>query len=114
MRRQDWRLAAIEAGLAGELLKRLALDPERFAGGEVLATVPAPEELALLTDEYRRQHGAQVGLGASLLPGAEQQDIQIVLITPLKTQSFARPYGGPPGYAPRYAVNHSLDLLRHI
>ena len=87
---------------------------EIIAGGELLAAVPVKDELASLTAALQQKHGAQVGLGARLVMGDEQQDIFIVLNTPEGLQTFARPYGGPPGNAPRYAVNHSLDLLRHL
>jgi hypothetical protein len=55
---------------------------------------------------------ASVGLGVAVYPGPERQDVVIILITPDGAQTYARPYGGPPDYAPRWAFHHSLDLLR--
>ena len=112
--RRNWKIAITEAGMNGALLNRLSSHPGQFAGGELLASIPGTDELARLTAALQQKHGAQVGLGASLILGPEKQDIYIVLITPEGSQTFARPYGGPAGNAPRYAANHSLDLLRHL
>lgn len=114
LKRRNWSITITEAGMTGELLKRLSGYPEQFAGGEVFASIPNPEELARLTAALRQKQNAEVGLGVSLVLGPEKQDIQIVLITPEGEHTFARPYGGPAGSAPHYAVNSSLDLLRHI
>ena len=57
---------------------------------------------------------AEVALGAAMHPGEKTQIIKIVLLTPGGEQAFERPYGGPPKLAARYAVNHSLNLLRTL
>jgi hypothetical protein len=36
------------------------------------------------------------------------------LITPEGRQQFMRPYGGPPEYAPNWALHHSLDIIRKL
>ena len=114
LERHNWKITIVEVGLNGALLNRFSSHPNQFAGGVLLSSLPETEELAQLTDSIRQKHEAQVGLGASLVPGTEKHDIQIILITPQGTQSIARPYGGPAGNAPRYAANHCLDLLRHL
>ena len=111
---RGWKLAVVEAGLGGELARRLATSSQAYLGGEVFPAPVSQEELAALTAAYRQARGAEVGLGATILPGVERQEVYLVLITPDGLQHFTRPYGGPPGYAPRWAVHHSLDLLRSL
>jgi hypothetical protein len=53
-------------------------------------------------------------LGVSLRPGPEKQDVFMALITPIGEQQLSRPYGGPPGNAPLWAVNHGLNILRNL
>ncbi len=116
LRKQNWRVAVVEAGLGGRLVRRLASEEEDapFAGGELLTTLPTPDKLSLTTEKYRKNRGAQVGLGVVLRPGKEKQEIFIVLLTPQGEQRLARPYGGPPQMAVQWAVNHALNLLRKL
>ncbi len=114
LEQHGWKLAVVEAGLGGMLLGKLASQPGPVAGGEVLTTSPSPEELLAAAEKYRQAHGAEIGLGVALHPGQEKQEIYIALITPQGTQQFHRPYGGPPAYGPRWAVNHSLNLIRNL
>ena len=114
LRRKDWNLAVVEAGLSGDLTRRLAAVGTAFRGGEVLTELPSPDELLALTSEYQRSKEAEVGLGVSVYPGPEKQDVHIVLITPVEEKQYARPYGGPPGNAPRWALHHSLNVLRNL
>ncbi len=114
LRTCGWTLAVVEAGLAGELIGRLASAPHPFVGGEVLPAGTTPESLMQVTSAARQSRAAQVGLGVLLVPGPERQEIFIALITPKSEQQVERPYGGPPGNAPRFAVNHGLNLLRSI
>jgi hypothetical protein len=51
-------------------------------------------------------------LGASLVPGKEKQNLNLVVINPDGIQELQRSYGGPPGSAPLWAVNLCLDLIR--
>lgn len=112
---RGWRLAAVEAGLSGELLQKLATAPaDVFCGGETLSTRPEVDDFCKMIEAYRQQRDANVALGVLLKPGPEKQEIFIVLITPAGAQQFARPYGGPPNYAPRWAVNHALNLVREL
>ncbi len=114
LQKQGWTLAVVEAGLGGDLTGKLAAEHGPFLGGEVLVTHPGPAELLALTLADRQQRGADVGLGVALQLGPEKQDVYMVLITPLGEQQFLRPYGGPPGNAPLWAVNHGLDTIRNL
>lgn len=111
---QGWKLVTVETGLRGELTRRLTAVPEVFLGGEVLAGPISPEGLLQRTLAYRSAQHAEVALGITLLPATERQDIHLVLITPGGVDQFTRPFGGPPEYAGRWAVHHSLDILRQI
>jgi nicotinamide-nucleotide amidase len=112
--KNNWTIAIVESGLGGNLIRRLAKFHGSFLCGQVLKELPLPEELIKLTNSYRQSQQAEVGLGVALHPNAEKQEIHIVLITPKQNQHFKRPYGGPPQYAPLWALNQSLDIIRRI
>jgi nicotinamide-nucleotide amidase len=114
MERNGWTLTVLEAGLGGELIRRLAAVQGPFLGGQVLTALPTPSELLSLTEEYRSSHKADVGLGVAVHPAGEKQDVYFTLITPDSTQQFMRPYGGPPEYAPTWALHHGLDVIRKL
>lgn len=122
VQKQGWSLAVVEAGLGGDLLRRLASagqSPQTnlagtFRGGEVIAELPTPQELHDFALSYRNNKQVDVCLGVAVYQGTEKRDVHIVLITPEGQQQFTRPYGGPPEYAPRWALHHSLDFLRKI
>ena len=112
---KGWRIAVIEFGSGGELARRLAsLHTPAFCGGEISSESPSPEDLFSMTDLFRQSRQAEVGMGILIRPGPEQQNITLVLITPDGPQHIQRPYGGPPDYAPRWAVHHSLDMIRKL
>jgi competence/damage-inducible protein CinA-like protein len=111
---RGWQLVVVEAGLRGELSRRLTSSDGPFLGGEVRRELPDPETLADWTEAYRQARQAEIGLGVTILRGAERQEVRLVLITPHARQEFSRPFGGPPEYAPRWATHHALDVLRHI
>lgn len=111
---KGWTLCVVEAGLGGQLIKRLASAQGPFLGGEVLTTTPTLDELSSSVETYRQTRQAEAGLGVAIRPGDEKQDVFIVVITPEGEQRFSRPYGGPPDYAPRWALHHSLDIIRNL
>jgi competence/damage-inducible protein CinA-like protein len=111
---KGWRLAVIEAGLRGELSRRLTASPGPFLGSEVLREIPDPDSLLDRTEAYRQARQAEIGLGVTIVHGTERQEVRLILITPLGIQDFSRPFGGPPEYAPRWATHHALDILRHV
>jgi nicotinamide-nucleotide amidase len=111
---KNWTITVIEAGLGGNLIRRLAKVQGPFLGGQVLTDPASSEELMTLTNSYRLSQQADVGLGVAIHPGVDKQDVILVLITPLEKQKFTRPYGGPPEYAPIWAFHQSLDIIRRI
>lgn len=111
---RGWKLAVIEAGLSGELIRRLNTFGEWFCGAEALAAAPEADELQAITDRFRQAHGAEVGLGVAVRIGAEKHEVFIVLISPEGRRRLHRPFGGPPEYATRWAANHGLNLVREL
>jgi len=122
VKNMDWSLAIVEYGLGGRLINRLSsgISPDEkdleilFKGGEVLTELASPEELLQIADRFRKDRQTNVCLGVAIFDGEGKQVIHLVLVTPDKIQQKVRSYGGPPEYAPRYAVNISLDLLRRL
>jgi competence/damage-inducible protein CinA-like protein len=110
-----WTLAVVEAGLGGHLTRRLAStnDP-RNTGGEVLTTCPDAEKLSRACRQYQESHKVDVCLGVALRSGADKQELDIVILSPLKEHTISRSYGGPPLMAPRWAANICLDILRKL
>ena len=109
-----WTLRAVVDCQVSELIQRLAQSAGPFLGAEVLANSPDPDSLRDLTAVERNTHNASVGLGIAIYPQEMRQEIKIVLITPKGEELFSRPYGGPPQYAPRWATNHALNILRNL
>ncbi|MFC1878335.1 CinA family nicotinamide mononucleotide deamidase-related protein [Chloroflexota bacterium] len=120
--KKGWKLAIIECGLGGGLIQRLSNTSPGlqedidnvFQGGEVITCFTKPEELAPFLAEYRQTRQVEVCLAVAVYPGPEKQDVHMALITPEQQRDYARPYGGPPENAPRWAINQSLDLLRRL
>jgi competence/damage-inducible protein CinA-like protein len=114
VQRRNWTLAIVEAGLNGSLIRRLAGGSGSFVGGELLNDTPPLEELEHLTRSFRDARQADVCLGVAIQSDGERQMIYLTLITPQGVENFTRPYGGPPEYASRWALHHSLDLIRNL
>jgi hypothetical protein len=114
MTEKGWGLVVVEAGLGGELVRRLASGQGPFRGGMVVSAGLSPQELQDSVESFRRSHQAEVGLGVSLQPGQEKQEIYLLLVNSQGVEEFLRPYGGPPQNAPRWAMHHSLDLIRNL
>ena len=128
LQKRGWSLAVVEYGLNEELLRRLSAASRHpvsgqisaFHGGEVIAELPEQAELMAFTSAYRQARQVEVCLGVAIYPGTERQgarstaDVHLALITPEGQQEFTRPYGGPPEYTSRWALHHSLDLLRNL
>ncbi|MCI0518980.1 MAG: CinA family nicotinamide mononucleotide deamidase-related protein [Chloroflexi bacterium] len=112
--RQGWTLAVVEAGLGGGLIRRLAGAEGPFLGGEMLPAAPAPQELLAAVEHVRATRNADVALGAAVIAAGEKQEVYLALVTPRGVREYSRPYGGPPDYAPRWALHHSLDVLRKV
>ena len=107
-------LVVVEAGMGGLLIRRLAGATGPFLGGQMLTDLPTPDELLAATQAYCQDREACIGLGVAIYPQPEKQDIHFALVTPDGDITTARPYGGPPEYARRWALHHGLDLIRNL
>jgi competence/damage-inducible protein CinA-like protein len=114
LNKHGWKLVVYEYGSNGEFIARMARFGDPFLGGQILSSPPEPDLRLSFTAQLRLDKGVDIGLGIFIYPSGERQDIYITLVTPEGSSEVFRPYGGPAGNAPRYAVNHSLDLLRKI
>ncbi len=103
---RGWNLRALEIGLAGELLQRLAkANNPCYLGGQSLPDGP---DLLTLTESA----ASDCALGLRLLPTEGQTELEIALITPNQKKLSRHSYGGHPKSAPAWAANTALNLLR--
>ena len=112
--KNGWKLAVLEAGLGGNIVRRLAIAQSPFVAGQVITQRLSIDELHDLTDSYRLLQNADVGFGVELLTQENFQEVLSVLITPSDTKDMSRRYAGPPEYAPIWAFHQSLDMIRRI
>ena len=109
-----WTLVVREAGLGGELIRRLSHGDSTFIQGEIIQSTPQLEVMKSKIIQLKAEKEVDIALGVFLIPGIERQEIYIILASPKGVKEISRPYGGPPGNAPLYAVNHCLDILRNL
>jgi competence/damage-inducible protein CinA-like protein len=108
---QGWRVAVIESGLDGQLVRMLsAVQPANLSSVESMVLLPGklPERLKNIQQET----GVNAILGVGLFRTDLEQAIEICLITPEAEFSRRLTYGGPPNSAPRWAANMALNRLR--
>ncbi len=115
VRRRGWRLVALEAGLGGRLMRRLAASGTGLFYGEWMPDPPADRHAWLaVVQEARDRHKAEAVLGVALNAQEGSREIWLALVTPEGERNLRVPYGGPHKLAPTRAVNYALDLLRKI
>jgi len=122
LKQKGWRLVVVEAGLGGSLIRHLSSAsrvPENdlegvFMGGEALTKIPSGDELLAFSKNYRETRQAEVCVGTSTKSVSNIVEIQLVVITPNGTEHVTPFFGGPPQYAPRWALNHSLNAIRNL
>jgi len=120
--KRGWTLAVVEYGMGGYLINRLSrldstipADHQRmFKGGKFQTELTHPEQIMDLTGEYFHSSAVSVCLGIGVFPRNERTEIQIALISPKGEFKKSLSYGGPPEYAPRYALHNGLDQLRKL
>ena len=122
LKQKGWQLVVVEAGLGGSLIRLLSSASRAhedelggiFTGGESLSEIPIKDELFSISENYRSTHQAQVCIGTSVKTINELVEIQMVVITPDGTEHVTPLFGGPPQYARRWAINHSLNAIRKL
>ncbi len=103
--------SALEAGLGGELLRRVG-KVAGFLGGEMEAT--PLDEAALLAKARNccRLRQASWALGVSLFAAEGANRALVALARPEGDEVREFHFGGPPQMAPNWATNMALTLLR--
>ena len=106
---RTWNLVAVEAGLGGALMRRLAnIQAENLLSVESIDL--AEGELPIFLKSTLEKHNARAALGISIYP--EKRIAELMLITPDGTKTRQLSFGGHPGLLPRWAVNLGLNWLR--
>lgn len=111
---KGWKLGVLESGLNGELLHMLGTSGKSFIGGEMSTALLSPEDLVEWVNNHPIGQHADVILGVTLHPSEQRQKIYLVCHSPQGERVVPLSYGGPPGYAPTWAANQCLDLLRKL
>ncbi len=111
LRQRGMRLAVVESGLQGELVRRLIPLGDPVLGGEVLPPVDWAT-LARTTEEVRRTRGADVALGVLLIPEGNMHRLRLVRRTANESEEHEWAFPGPPGLAGVWAVHMALNCLR--
>jgi len=110
--KHGWRLAVLESGTGGVIAAAFSDHGSGFAGGQVLphADVDLDLENALL--DLQTELSAEVGLALALKVEGERHIIDVILRTPDGEEHLERSYGGPPTYAPKWALSLAANLIR--
>ncbi len=114
LRSSNWHLVVCENNSKGILAQRLEAFPEIFKAGETITGNLSNDDLIIATEQFRSYHSAECGLGISIKPLHLEHTVTIYVSTPLKQDTYSRPYGGPTQYAPIWGVNQALNILREI
>jgi competence/damage-inducible protein CinA-like protein len=111
--RRGWTLATIEFQTDAFLQSGLARAAHpSYRGGNILSIMDKP--LALTLVNSIKQSDATVGLGVACSVHGEDQQVEIIMVTPDGQEERILPYGGHPANLSRWAVNLALDWLRRI
>lgn len=106
------QFSLVDCGGNGELNRRLA------AGGfdesySCVIQAPSPDmDLEIILSNLMNKNCAPIGLIASFLPGAEKQELRLLVITPAGRITSTRSYGGAPKDGILWSINTALDALR--
>lgn len=109
---RGWNVVALESGLDHGLTRRLAASSSPNLLAVEPVDVAEPGRLSARMREAMRIHSAKAALGIAVFQSEKEPVIEQVLITPAGEESRKLGYGGPPKYAPRWAINLGLNWLR--
>jgi competence/damage-inducible protein CinA-like protein len=107
-----WRLVVLESGTGGVIAAGFSEHGSGFAGGQVLPLADADQDLEKALIDLQNDLSAQVGLALVLRPEGERHTIDVVFRTPDGRERLERSYGGPPTYAPMWALSLAANLIR--
>ncbi|UCF61774.1 MAG: hypothetical protein JSV37_03580, partial [Anaerolineaceae bacterium] len=107
-----WRLVILEAGTGGVIAAGFSAHGSGFAGGQVLPVPDDEEDLEKALIDLQNDRSAEVGLALVLRPDGERHIIDVIFRTPEGEERLDRSYGGPPTYAPEWAMSLAANLIR--
>jgi competence/damage-inducible protein CinA-like protein len=106
------RLATLEIGTKGALVKALAGFESSFAGGEHPSEYLSRTEMDKDLERVMRKLEASAGLGLSVEASEENVEIFAVFRTPDGDWQLERSFGGAALNATRWAISLALDHIR--
>lgn len=107
------RLAVIEKGLDGAVVKALTAQGKAFVGGEVMNADVKSKPLPELTQQYSREVFADIFLGVELRTLPEKHEVEIAIVGLEREHKFSFSYGGnSPKHAAEWAASLALSILR--
>jgi nicotinamide-nucleotide amidase len=109
---RGWRLAILESGTGGIIAARFSDRGSGFAGGQVLPLSDADRDFEKVLVDLQNELSTQVGLALVLRSEGERHIIEVIFRTPDGEERLERSYGGPPTYAPEWALSIAANLIR--
>lgn len=106
-----WKAAIVENGISSDAIRLLTK-----AGAVLTLSESQPENSSQGFTEgeisnLKTMLGVDVIVAASFTPGSEKQTLQLVLLSPTKTENTIRYYGGPPQHSVLWTTHSILDYL---
>ncbi|HEY47304.1 MAG: hypothetical protein AMJ88_00050 [Anaerolineae bacterium SM23_ 63] len=109
---RGWRLVVLEAGTGGVIAAGFSDHGSGFAGGQVLPLPEEDQDLGKALIDLQSELSAEVGLALALKSEGERHVIEVIFRTPDGEKYLERSYGGPPTYAPEWALSLAANLIR--
>jgi nicotinamide-nucleotide amidase len=106
------KLVTIESGTEGLMTRLLSEKCTSFESGEILPGLSSMKEMEETLQSVIADHGVDVGIGVRVQQEGDLTKVDFVIHISDDAISFTRTYGGPPEYAPYWAVSHALETLR--
>lgn len=108
---QNLRISIIDSGLNGQILSGLnEYIPDRVSGSIINGPVSRDTLLNIMRESSQKD--VDLVLGIRFIVDQHRQVLYLALILGDKLHEGERSFGGPPGDAPLWAVNSSLDFIR--
>lgn len=106
-----WKAAIVENGISSDAIRLLTK-----AGAVLTLSESQPENCSQGFTEgeifnLKTMLSVDVIVAASFTPGSEKQTLQLVLLSPTKTENTIRYYGGPPQHSVLWTTHSILDYL---
>ncbi|MGB9586060.1 MAG: hypothetical protein ACPL7A_01420, partial [Anaerolineales bacterium] len=114
LREKSWHLVVCESNTSAHLTQLIQQYTDIFSAAEILQDRVSETDLAQETQLFQNYHQTECALGLAINREDGSHKITIFINTPTQKETITKFYGGPTEYAPLYAANHALDILRKI